>query len=113
VLCEVPVDIGEKDLIRLALGLGRQYAAQNRLRSFESVSALLFSTARQVAADQGLLDSGAEIRQRRNDFLAEITSVVDDLDRIEDFAQNQFLAPEHERGKQSHPPSTVSRGRLP
>jgi glycerol-3-phosphate O-acyltransferase len=39
-------------LSRTALGLGRQYVVQKRVRSDESVSALLFVTARQVAADR-------------------------------------------------------------
>src|SRR5207248_6296132 len=35
----------DSDVVREALGLGRQYVAQHRLRSSESVSALLFQTA--------------------------------------------------------------------
>lgn len=53
-LRDAPADIEEKDLTKLAMGLGLQYVAQDRVRSNESVSALLFSTARQVAADQHL-----------------------------------------------------------
>jgi len=52
VLRDAPAEIDEKDLTKMALGVGRQYAAQDRVRSNEAVSALLFATARQVAADQ-------------------------------------------------------------
>ena len=44
-----------KDLSQRAIGCGRQYVAQERVRSSESVSTLLFATAQQVVADQGLL----------------------------------------------------------
>ena len=49
VLRDAPAEIDEKDLTKKALGVGRQYVAQNRVRSNEAVSALLFATARQVA----------------------------------------------------------------
>ena len=57
VLRDAPAEIGEKDLTKKALGVGNQYIAQNRVRSNEAVSALLFATARQVVADQNLLDT--------------------------------------------------------
>ena len=56
VLRDAPAEIAEKELTKLALGVGRQYVAQDRVRSNESVSALLFATARQVIADQHLLE---------------------------------------------------------
>ena len=59
VLRDAPADIGEKELTQLALGVGRQYVAQGRVRSSEPVSTLLFATARQVVADQDLLKPGA------------------------------------------------------
>src|SRR6185437_11445953 len=46
----------DSDVVREALGLGRQYVAQHRLRSSESVSALLFQTALQLARNRGLLE---------------------------------------------------------
>ena len=58
VLRDAPAEIDEKELTKRALGVGRQYAAQHRVRNVESVSALLFATARQVAADQHLLEPG-------------------------------------------------------
>ena len=61
VLRDAAPDISEKDLTKLALGVGGQYIAQNRVRSNESVSALLFATARQVVADQNLLAPAADL----------------------------------------------------
>ena len=61
VLRDAPAEIGEKELTKKALGLGNQYVAQNRVRSNEAVSALLFATARQVVADQKLLDPAADL----------------------------------------------------
>ena len=50
VLCDAPTDIGDKELSERALGVGNQYAAQGLVSSTESVSALLFPTARKVAS---------------------------------------------------------------
>ena len=61
VLRDAPTDIGEKELTKLALGVGRQYVAQGRVRSSEPVSTLLFATARQVVADQDLLKPAARL----------------------------------------------------
>ena len=69
VLRDAPPEIDEKELTERALGVGRQYVAQGRVRSNESVSALLFATARQVAADQHLLEPAADLTERRKAFL--------------------------------------------
>lgn len=61
-----------KDLTKRALGVGRQYVAQGRIRSNESVSALLFTTARQVVADQKLLEAAPDLEERRTAFLAKL-----------------------------------------
>ena len=61
VLRDAPADIGQKELTELALGVGRQYVAQTRVRSSESVSTLLFATARQVVADQDLIAAAADL----------------------------------------------------
>src|SRR6202000_1389115 len=61
VLRDAPVGIGDKELTDLALGVGRQYVAQTLVRSNESVSTLLFATARQVVADQDLIGPGPEL----------------------------------------------------
>jgi glycerol-3-phosphate O-acyltransferase len=66
--------------------------AQHRLQSNESVSTLLFATAQQVAADQGLLDpTAADLQLRRTAFHTELRGILGDLDRIEVLARRQFL----------------------
>ena len=97
VLRDAPAEIGEKDLTKLALGVGRQYVAQGRVRSNESVSALLFATARQVAADQHLLETAADLVERRAAFLDELRAILDDMDKVEQIAREQFYDREMER----------------
>jgi glycerol-3-phosphate O-acyltransferase len=99
VLCDAPDEIAEKELTKLALGVGRQYAAQGRVRTTESASALLFPTARQVAADQHLLESAPDLAERRADFLAELRSILRDMDRVEEIAREQFYGRESKRRK--------------
>ena len=72
VLRDAPADIGQKELTELALGVGRQYVAQTRVRSSESVSTLLFATARQVVADQDLIAAAPDLTERRIAFLREL-----------------------------------------
>ena len=64
--------VSDSEVVRRALGLGRQYVAQHRLRSSESVSALLFQTALQLARNRGLLEPGPDLAERRAAFLAEL-----------------------------------------
>jgi glycerol-3-phosphate O-acyltransferase len=97
VLRDAPAEIDEKDLTKLALGVGRQYAAQGRVRSNEAVSALLFATARQVAADQGLLQQEPDLKERRKEFLAELRGVLRDMDRVELVSLRQFSERETSR----------------
>ena len=97
VLRDAPAEIAEKDLTKLALGVGRQYAAQDRIRSNESVSALLFATARQVAADQNLLESGPDLAARRVAFRDELRDVLVDMDKVDQIAREQFVARERQR----------------
>ncbi|BBZ76778.1 glycerol-3-phosphate acyltransferase [Mycolicibacterium anyangense] len=94
VLCDAPADIGEKELSTIALGVGAQYAAQRRIRSNESVSALLFATARQVAADQNLLQAAPDLTERRRAFLHELRAILGDMDRIHELSIAQFNARE-------------------
>ncbi len=91
VLRDAPATIAEKDLTQLALGVGRQYAAQHRVHSNESVSALLFSTARQVAVDQGLLQARPDLAERRSAFLAELRGILGDLDIVEQLSAQHFI----------------------
>ena len=53
------------------------------MHSTESVSALLFATARQVAANQGLLQAAPDLAERRAAFLAELRAIQRDMDRVE------------------------------
>ena len=80
----------DSDVVREALGLGRQYVAQRRLRSSESVSALLFQTALQLVRNRGLFE-GDELAARRAAFLAELRDLVRRLDRIEDLAIRRYI----------------------
>ncbi|HME49380.1 glycerol-3-phosphate 1-O-acyltransferase [Mycobacterium sp.] len=100
VLRDAPAEISEKELTKLALGVGRQYVAQDRVRSNESVSALLFATARQVAADQGLLAPASDLAERRAAFLAELRAVLRDMDRIEGVSRDQFYVRESQRRRE-------------
>jgi glycerol-3-phosphate O-acyltransferase len=94
VLRDAPAEISEKDLTKLALGIGRQQVAQARVRSNEAVSALLFATARQVAADQKLLERAPDLSERRAAFLRELRSILADMDTVESASRDQFYARE-------------------
>ena len=101
VLRGTPPDIAEKDLTKLALGVGGQYIAQDRVRSNESVSALLFATARQVVADQNLLAPAADLEARRTAFLVELRGILGDMDKVEEFSREQFFVRELVKRKES------------
>lgn len=94
VLRDTPPDIGQKDLTDLALGVGKQYVAQGRVRSSESVSTLLFATARQIVADQDLLAPAPDLAERRTAFRAELRDILRDFDYVGEVARNQFVARE-------------------
>ncbi len=96
-LRDAPAEIGEKDLTARALGVGKQYAAQGRVRSNEAVSALLFATARQVAADQGLLQAAPDLGERREAFLKELRGILRDMDLVELASLRQFTEREELR----------------
>ena len=97
VLRDASPDIGEKELTELALGVGRQYIAQTRVHSNESVSALLFATARQVMADQKLLTRAADLAERRQRFLQELRDILGDMTKVERISREQFFARELQR----------------
>jgi glycerol-3-phosphate O-acyltransferase len=94
VLTDADADISEKDLTQRALGVGAQYVAQGRVRSNESVSALLFATARQVAADQKLLEPAPDLPERRRAFVAELRDILRDMAEVEQVSRDQFVARE-------------------
>ena len=91
VLRDASAEISEPDLTKLALGVGRQHVAQGKVRTAESASALLFSTARQVVADQDLLRRAPDLSERRAAFLAEIRGVLADLNTVEKTALSQYF----------------------
>ncbi len=93
-LRDAPPDIGPEELTELALGLGRQFVAQGRVRSSEPVSTLLFATARQVAVDQELIAPAADLAERRVAFRRELRNILRDFDYVEQIARNQFVARE-------------------
>jgi glycerol-3-phosphate O-acyltransferase len=97
VLRDAPAEIDEKELTKQALGVGNQYVAQNRVRSTEAVSALLFATARQVTADQHLLEPAADLVERRTAFRDELRAVLRDMDKVEQISREQFYVREMER----------------
>jgi glycerol-3-phosphate O-acyltransferase len=97
VLRDTSAEISEKDLTKVALGVGKQYAAQGRVRSNESVSALLFATAHKVIADQELLQASPDLAERRAAFLAELRAILRDMDRIEMASFEQFAEREAQR----------------
>jgi glycerol-3-phosphate O-acyltransferase len=97
VLRDAPAEIDEKELTKRALGLGNQYVAQNRVHSNETVSALLFATARQVAADQKLLTPAADLSERRAAFRDELRDILADMDKVARISLKQFSAREVER----------------
>ncbi|HWX98932.1 MAG TPA: glycerol-3-phosphate 1-O-acyltransferase [Mycobacterium sp.] len=94
VLRDAPADIGQKELTELALGVGRQYVAQTRVCSSESVSTLLFATARQVVVDQDLIAPAPDLAERRIAFRRELRNILRDFDYVEQIARNQFVARE-------------------
>lgn len=91
VLCDAPADIGEQELTQMALGVGRQYVAQGRVRSSESVSTLLFATACQVVADQNLLGASPDLAERRVAFRRELRRILEDSDHIAAVARRAFV----------------------
>jgi glycerol-3-phosphate O-acyltransferase len=94
VVRDAPPDVGQKELTELALGVGRQYVAQTRVRSSESVSTLLFATAYQVVVDQDLIAPADDLAARRISFRRELRDIIRDSDYIGRIARDQFVARE-------------------
>jgi glycerol-3-phosphate O-acyltransferase len=105
VLTDAPAEIDEKALTTKALGVGRQYVAQDRVRSNEAVSALLFATARQVAADQRLLEPAADLAERRKAFVTELRNILGDMDQAEQISREQFYQREVQRRRARSEPA--------
>jgi glycerol-3-phosphate O-acyltransferase len=72
---EAPVD--EKKLLAECIAVGRHYVLRKRLRNPECVSRELFTNALALAANRGLLRSGAEdLADRRRRFAEETAAAV-------------------------------------
>jgi glycerol-3-phosphate O-acyltransferase len=107
VLRDAPAGVGQQELTKSALGVGRQYVAQTRIRSSESVSTLLFATAYQVVADQDLVAPGADLAERRGAFRRELRDILRDSDDLGRIARDRFVAREsraRQRGLDSRTP---------
>ncbi len=76
-------------LVEEALALGRQYHLQRRIHSGESVSVVLFATALDLAANRGLLGSGAEAAEERRALAEEIRVTLRAIDAIDALAAGQ------------------------
>jgi glycerol-3-phosphate O-acyltransferase len=63
------------------------------------VSALLFATARQVVADQKLLEPAPDLAARREAFLAELRGILADMDTVDTIGRQEFRQRERERAK--------------
>jgi glycerol-3-phosphate O-acyltransferase len=91
VLRDAPADISQKDLTDTALGVGRQYVAQGRVRSSESVSLLLFATAFQIVKDQELIAPAPDLSERRVAFRQELRHIMRDFTYVGQIARNRFF----------------------
>jgi glycerol-3-phosphate O-acyltransferase len=91
VLRDAPAEIDAKELTQLALSVGRQFVAQGRVSSNEPVSTLLFATARQVAADQNLLEPADDLLERRTAFLRELRGILQCFDHVAAIARKKFV----------------------
>ena len=74
-----------------------RYTRDRAESASESVSALLFATARQVIADQHLLEPAADLAERRTTFRDELRGILRDMDTVEEIARDQFYLREMER----------------
>ena len=55
---------------------------------------MLFDTARQVVADQDLLEPAPDLAERRVAFRRELQAILQDFDHVAQIARNQFVARE-------------------
>jgi glycerol-3-phosphate O-acyltransferase len=83
--------VDEAAIVRRALGLGRQYVAQGRVRSTESVSVLLFRTALELARHEGLLEPARD-GDARDQFRSDLRGVLRRMGRIEHVAADRYRA---------------------
>jgi glycerol-3-phosphate O-acyltransferase len=78
---DAPVD--EEKFLAQCIAVGRQYVLQKRLRNPECVSRELFTNALALAANRGLLQSGADgLAEKRRRFAEETAAAVADVAAI-------------------------------
>lgn len=80
-----------KKVVELALGLGEQYVAQRRVVSREPVSALLFDTALQLFAQQGLLTESEDRVEKTVAVQAELRGLLGLIVQVERVAEATYL----------------------
>ena len=81
------LEMDDKAFMEDCLALGKQYRLQKRIQSEESVSAVLFATAKKLAANRDLVeDGGPEVLDRRTVFAWEIRDVIRRIDAVEALA---------------------------
>ncbi|RMF22216.1 MAG: glycerol-3-phosphate 1-O-acyltransferase [Deltaproteobacteria bacterium] len=71
------------------LGLGRQYHLQKRIRSAESVSKVLFTSALSLARNRGVTDPGPDAGERRRAFAEQIRDTIRRIDAIDALAASR------------------------
>ncbi|MEE8558163.1 MAG: glycerol-3-phosphate acyltransferase, partial [Myxococcota bacterium] len=83
-------EIETEPLLNRCLGLGRQYVLQQRIRSPESVSKVLFQTALELARNRDLVEPGAtDLRERREAFAEELRGVVRRIEAVDALAASR------------------------
>lgn len=87
VLLDERATVDEAQLRKRSLAVGRQYLMQRRVSSPESVSALLFKTAVQLAAHEGLLQPSPDQKQRRVEFAGVLRDLKLRTDEIESISR--------------------------
>jgi glycerol-3-phosphate O-acyltransferase len=76
--------LDEPAFLKQCLALGRQYVLQQRVRSAESVSQVLFGNALRLARNRGLLEPGdGALGEARRRFAAELREALRRVDAIE------------------------------
>ena len=82
---DAPID--ESAFMVECLATGRQYLAQRRIHSPESVSKELFGNALRLAANRGLTTAGRDdLAKRRRAFAAELSTILRRLEAIRELA---------------------------
>lgn len=85
------------EVVREALGLGRQYVAQGVIRSREPVSALVFDTGLKLAESQGLLEESDDRIRRTRALYRELRTVLTRIQEVESIATRVLVIQYRER----------------